>query len=168
KLTKKYKSKLSKMRGKYIWVNKKNYNARAKFESQVLIDISYKELKKLSQVKITKGDFDLMCRVISAEAGDASSYKAKELVAETIVNRARTFGGSHPLKSAITARGAFSVVRNGSINRVRLCGETVNAAKDALIKNSHPKNLLFFSAGRYFSWARPYMAVGGNYFCLSR
>lgn len=167
KLTSAYKSKLLKKRRSVVSARRSNVT-RHKFEENALIDLAWSELKDLSQVKITRGDFDLMCRVVSAEAGDSASYQAKEMTAECIVNRAKGYKNSNPVASAIRAKGQFSVVRNGSINRVTVNGETVNACKDALIKNSHPKSLYYFSAGRYFSWARPYMHLNGTYFCLKK
>ena len=168
KLTSSYKAKLKKKRASVISVKKKSLSQSTAFEEKALIDISWNELKKYSRVKITKKDFDLMCRTVSAEAGDSASYKAKELTAEVIVNRAKSYKGSNPVSKAIHAKGQFAVTRNGAINRVTINGETVNACKDALIKASHPSTLLFFSAGRYFSWAKPYMAVDGSYFCLKK
>lgn len=167
KLTSAYKSKLSKKRRSVVSA-RRSYVTRQKFEENALIDLAWSELKDLSQVKITKSDFDLMCRVVSAEAGDSASYQAKEMTAECIVNRAKGYKNSNPVASAIRAKGQFSVVRNGAINRVTVNGETVNACKDALIKNSFPKSLYYFSAGRYFSWARPYMHLNGTYFCLKK
>lgn len=167
KLTSAYKSKLSKKRRSVVSA-RRSYVTRQKFEENALIGLAWSELKDLSQVKITKSDFDLMCRVVSAEAGDSASYQAKEMTAECIVNRAKGYKNSNPVASAIRAKGQFSVVRNGAINRVTVNGETVNACKDALIKNSHPKSLYYFSAGRYFSWARPYMHLNGTYFCLKK
>lgn len=167
KLTSAYKSKLSKKRRSLVSA-RRSYVTRQKFEENALIDLAWSELKDLSQVKITKSDFDLMCRVVSAEAGDSASYQAKEMTAECIVNRAKGYKNSNPVASAIRAKGQFSVVRNGAINRVTVNGETVNACKDALIKNSFPKSLYYFSAGRYFSWARPYMHLNGTYFCLKK
>lgn len=167
KLTSAYKSKLSKKRRSVVSA-RRSYVTRQKFEENALIGLAWSELKDLSQVKITKSDFDLMCRVVSAEAGDSASYQAKEMTAECIVNRAKGYKNSNPVASAIRAKGQFSVVRNGAINRVTVNGETVNACKDALIKNSFPKSLYYFSAGRYFSWARPYMHLNGTYFCLKK
>ncbi len=167
KLTSAYKSKLLKKRRSVVSA-RRSYVTRQKFEENALIDLAWSELKDLSQVKITRGDFDLMCRVVSAEAGDSASYQAKEMTAECIVNRAKGYKNSNPVASAIRAKGQFSVVRNGAINRVTVNGETVNACKDALIKNSHSKSLYYFSAGRYFSWARPYMHLNGTYFCLKK
>ncbi|MDD6551313.1 MAG: cell wall hydrolase [Lachnospiraceae bacterium] len=168
KLTSSYKSQLKKKRKSKISVKKTSYKSRTAFEGKSLIGLSWDEFKELSQIGISKKDFDLMCRVVSAEAGDTASYKAKELTAECIVNRARGYKGSGRVTKALKAKGQFSVVRNGAINRVTINGETVNACKDALIRNSHPKSLYYFSAGRYFSWAKPYMKVNGTYFCLKK
>lgn len=168
KLTAAYKAQLKKKRASSISVRNKSLAQRTAFEEKSLIGLNWSEFKKLSQIDITRKEFDLMCRVVSAEAGDSSSYTAKELTAEVIVNRARSYSGSNRVTKALYARGQFTVVHSSVLNRVTINGETVNAVKDALIKNSHPKTLYYFAARRYFSWAKPYMAVDGSYFCLKR
>ena len=168
KLTAAYKAQLKKKRASSISVRNKSLAQRTAFEEKSLIGLNWSEFKKLSQIDITRKEFDLMCRVVSAEAGDSSSYTAKELTAEVIVNRARSYSGSNRVTKAFYARGQFTVVHSSVLNRVTINGETVNAVKDALIKNSHPKTLYYFAARRYFSWAKPYMAVDGSYFCLKR
>ena len=160
KLTAAYKAQLKKKRASSISVRNKSLAQRTAFEEKSLIGLNWSEFKKLAQIDVSKKEFDLMCRVVSAEAGDSSSYTAKELTAEVIVNRARSYSGSNKVTKALYAKGQFTVV---TIN-----GETVNAVKDALIKNSHPKTLYYFAARRYFSWAKPYMAVDGSYFCLKK
>ena len=168
KLTAAYKAQLKKKRASSISVRNKSLAQRSAFEEKSLIGLNWSAFKKLSQIDITRKEFDLMCRVVSAEAGDSSSYTAKELTAEVIVNRARSYSGSNRVTKALYARGQFTVVHSSVLNRVTINGETVNAVKDALIKNSHPKTLYYFAARRYFSWAKPYMAVDGSYFCLKR
>lgn len=167
KLTASYKKKLRKQKKNWIGVSYGNYKSRVKAEQKSLIDISWEELKANSQVKITKKAFDLMCRVVQCEAGDVR-YTTKEMTAEVIVNRARSYkGSSDPVYKALTAKHQFSVVRMSRIHTNDINGETVNACKDALLKNSHPKNLKFFRAGYYFSWAKPYTHADGTYFSLA-
>lgn len=168
KLTASYKAQLKKKRASRISVRSKSLAQRTAFEEKSLIGLNWSEFKKAAQIDVSRKEFDLMCRVVSAEAGDSSSYTAKELTAEVIVNRARNYKGSNRVTKALYAKGQFTVVHSSVLNRVTLNGETVNAVKDALIKNSHPKTLYFFAARRYFSWAKPYMAVDGSYFCLKR
>lgn len=168
KLTASYKASLKKKRASRISVSGKSLAQRTAFEEKSLIGLNWSEFKKNAQIDVSKKEFDLMCRVVSAEAGDSSSYTAKELTAEVIVNRAKSYSGSNRVTKALYAKGQFTVVHSSVLNRVTINGETVNAVKDALIKNSHPKTLYYFAARRYFSWAKPYMAVDGSYFCLRK
>lgn len=168
KLTASYKAQLKKKRASKINVGSKSLAQRTAFEEKAFIGLNWSEFKKLAQIDVSKKEFDLMCRVVSAEAGDSSSYTAKELTAEVIVNRARSYSGSNKVTKALYAKGQFTVVHSSVLNRVTINGETVNAVKDALIKNSHPKTLYYFAARRYFSWAKPYIAVDGSYFCLKK
>lgn len=166
KLTSSYKKKLKKQRKNTIKVTKGNYKTRVKKEQNALIDITWQQLKANSQVKISEKSFDLMCRVVQCEAGNVK-YSTKEMTAEVIVNRARSYKTNDPVYSALMAPHQFAVVRMSRINTNDINGETVNACKDALIKNSHPKNLKFFRAGYYFSWAKPYKHSDGTYFSLA-
>lgn len=166
-LTSSYKSKLAKQKKNWISVSPKNYSSRIKKEKKALIGISWNDLVKKSQVKLTPQGFDLMCRVVQCEAGDVR-YTTKEMVAECIVNRARSYKGKDPITKALRAKGQFAVVRNGRVNTWDINGETVNAVKDALIKNSHPKSLKYFRNRYYFSWAKPYKSQDGTYFSLGR
>lgn len=166
-LTSSYKEKLAKAKKNRIEVTTKNYDSRVKAEEKALIDITWEELVEHSQVTVSRKSFDLMCRVVEREAGDVK-YSTKEMMAECIVNRARSAGGDDSVSKALYAKGQFTVVNSSRINKGTINGETVNACKDALLKNAHPKNLLFFSAGKYFSWAKPYKSQDGSYFCTSK
>lgn len=169
-LTASYKSKLAKQRKNTIKVSAGNYASRTKAQEKALIDITWNELKNNSQIRLTRKGFDLMCRVVSCEVGN-TKYTTKEMAAECVVNRARSYKSkADPLTSALTAPNQFSVVRSSRINNWDLNGETVNACKDALIKNSHPKTLKYFRAGHYFStsWCKPYKAQDNSYFSLSK
>lgn len=165
-LTSSYKKKLARQRKNNISVTPGNYKSRVKKEQNALIGLNWQELKQNSQIRISEKSFDLMCRVVQCEAGNVK-YTTKELTAEVIVNRARSYKTSDPVYSALTAKNQFTVVKSSRINRIDINGETVNAVKDALVKNSHPKSLKFFRAGYYFSWARPYTHADGTYFSLA-
>lgn len=167
RLTADYKAKLARQKKNWIAVDRNNYSSRLAREKAALIDITWDELVDLSQVKLTPQGFDLMCRVVQCEAGDVK-YVTKEMVAECIVNRAKSYNNSDPVSSALKARGQFAVVRNGRINTWDINGETVNAVKDALIRNSHPSSLKYFRNRHYFSWAKPYRSSDGTYFSLGR
>ena len=167
KLTSSYKKKLKKQRKNTIRVTKGNYKTRVKKEQNALIDITWQQLKANSQVKISEKSFDLMCRVVQCEAGNVK-YSTKEMTAEVIVNRARSYKkSSDQVNKALTAKHQFSVVRMSRIHTNDINGEPVNACKDALLKTSHPKNLKYFRAGYYFSWAKPYKHSDGTYFSLA-
>ena len=166
-LTKKYKREIAKARKNSIHVSRRNYKSRIKAEEKALIDLSYAELAKNSQVHITRKSFDLMCRVVRQEAGPVSYY-TQEMVAEVIVHRAMKLKGKDQIYKALTAKGQFSCIHSSVLYRNSIDGQIVNACKDALLNSSHPKSLMFFRAGYFFHWCKPYKKSEGTFFSLAR
>lgn len=166
-LTKEYKREIAKARKNSIHVSRRNYKSRIKAEEKALIDLSYAELAKNSQVHITRKSFDLMCRVVRQEAGPVSYY-TQEMVAEVIVHRAMKQKGKDQIYKALTAKGQFSCIHSSVLYRNSIDGQIVNACKDALLNSSHPKSLMFFRAGYFFHWCKPYKKSEGTFFSLAR
>lgn len=165
-LTKEYKREIAKARKNSIHVSRRNYKSRIKAEEKALIDLSYAELAKNSQVHITRKSFDLMCRVVRQEAGPVSYY-TQEMVAEVIVHRAMKQKGKDQIYKALTAKGQFSCIHSSVLYRNSIDGQIVNACKDALLNSSHPKSLMFFRAGYFFHWCKPYKKSEGTFFSLA-
>lgn len=165
-LTKEYKREIAKARKNSIHVSRRNYKSRIKAEEKALIDLSYAELAKNSQVHITRKSFDLMCRVVRQEAGPVSYY-TQEMVAEVIVHRAMKLKGKDQIYKALTAKGQFSCIHSSVLYRNSIDGQIVNACKDALLNSSHPKSLMFFRAGYFFHWCKPYKKSEGTFFSLA-
>ena len=165
-LTREYKKKIAKARKKSIHVSKRNYRSRIEAEENSLIDLSFDELAEYSQVRITRRSFDLMCRVVRQEAGPVSYY-TQEMVAEVIVHRAMKLGGKDQIYKALTAKGQFSCINSSVLYRNSIDGQIVNACKDALLNSSHPKSLMYFRAGYFFNWCKPYKKSEGTFFSLA-
>ena len=165
-LTREYKREIAKARKNSIHVSRRNYKSRIKAEEKALIDLSYAELAKNSQVHITRKSFDLMCRVVRQEAGPVSYY-TQEMLAEVIVHRAMKLKGKDQIYKALTAKGQFSCIHSSVLYRNSIDGQIVNACKDALLNSSHPKSLMFFRAGYFFHWCKPYKKSEGTFFSLA-
>ena len=165
-LTRDYKRAIAKARKNSIRVSRRNYKSRIKAEEKALIDLSYAELARNSQVHMTRKSFDLMCRVVRQEAGPVSYY-TQEMVAEVIVHRAMKLKGKDQIYKALTAKGQFSCIHSSVLYRNSIDGQIVNACKDALLNSSHPKSLMYFRAGYFFHWCKPYKKSEGTFFSLA-
>jgi len=165
-LTRDYKRAIAKARKNSIHVSRRNYKSRIKAEEKALIDLSYAELARNSQVHMTRKSFDLMCRVVRQEAGPVSYY-TQEMVAEVIVHRAMKLKGKDQIYKALTAKGQFSCIHSSVLYRNSIDGQIVNACKDALLNSSHPKSLMYFRAGYFFHWCKPYKKSEGTFFSLA-
>ena len=72
-LTASYRARLKQKRASRISVRGKSLAQRCAFEEKALIDLTWSEFQKYSQISVSRKEFDLMCRVVSAEAGDSCS-----------------------------------------------------------------------------------------------
>lgn len=162
-----YKTRVKKTEGLGYTASSTSYSKRIQIIEKALVDSSLDYVVKHSQVKVDKKSFDLMCRVVQAEAGNVS-YFTRELIAEVIVHRGLEKGFPSNIHDILYARNQFSVVSNGAINRVRVDGITINAVKDALLECQHPQKVLFFRASYYFSGLKHYKASDGTYFSYGR
>ena len=167
-LSKEYKAQLKKAK-KITYVGKNtSYSKRLDLIDEALVDISLSELMKQSQVNIDKKTFELMCRVVQHEAGYVSYY-TKELLAEIIVHRCQdNVFNYNNVHDVLYAKSQFTVVHMSSVNTVKVDGETINACKDALLRNVHPQKVLYFRAGHFFSGLRQYKSSEGTYFSYGR
>lgn len=162
-----YQKQLKKVEKYGFTANSTSYSKRLAIINKALVDSSLDYVIANSQVKVDKKSFDLMCRVVQAEAGYVS-YSTRELIAEVIVHRCQTAGFPNNVNGVLVAPHQFSVVSNGAINKVRVDGITINAVKDALLECQHPRKVLYFRAGHYFSGLQHYKAADGTYFSYGR
>lgn len=97
-----------------------------------------------SAIITNEKEVNLFERVIEAEFGGCS-YEAKLMGATVVMNR--VFQWEDTITNILLAPGQFSVVSNGSINKVEVSESTKQAVKDALSgKRNLDENVLYFWA----------------------
>jgi peptidoglycan hydrolase CwlO-like protein len=100
-------------------------------------------------IKNDSSDFDLLARLITAEAG-GESYKAQVAVGAVVINRVESSSFPSSISDVITQKTngsyEFTPVLNGNINRPAYAS-AVKAAKEALSGNDPTNNALFFYSG---------------------
>ncbi|MEY8764496.1 MULTISPECIES: cell wall hydrolase [Clostridium] len=82
------------------------------------------------KIYITREDVDLMAKVVYAES-NCEPFEGKVAVASVILNRLQYPEFPKTVKGVVTQRGAFSCVKNGSID-VTANKESYNAVSQAL------------------------------------
>lgn len=108
------------------------------------------ETVQTSAYNVSEQDAYLLACVVSSEAG-YESYEGKLAVANIVLNRLNGGAYGSTIYDVVYARGQFSVVTNGALNRAIENGpnaESIQAAKDALAgKNNVPNYTSFCSLG---------------------
>ena len=87
----------------------------------------------------------------------------KRLVCDVILNRVDSADFPNTITEVINQDGQFSVVSNGSINRVSVSDETFNACKLELIERTDSE-ILYFTAGQYNPSGTPAYQHQDHYF----
>lgn len=110
-------------------------------EQQDIEESSYQtqsEITKTIAVMYTNDEIKLLSSLVQAEAGN-QPYKGKVGVANVVLNRVKSSRYPDTIKEVIYQSGQFSVVRNGSLNRMlsnynnnEQSKDCIKAAKDAL------------------------------------
>ncbi len=132
---------------------------RAAEEAEAARQAKIKEAVKNSQFtqtvqtsayNVSEEDAYLLACLVCSEAG-YESYEGKLAVANIVLNRLNGGYYGNTIYDVVYARGQFSVVNNGALNRVINNGpnaESLQAAKDALAgKNNVPNYSGFCSVG---------------------
>ena len=104
------------------------------------------------RIPYTHEEFDLLARLISAEAR-GESYTAQVAVGAVVINRVLSPKFPNTIKGVIYQKGQFGPVRNGHINRPA-ASSSISAAKEALYGRDPTNGALFFtdinSMNRFF------------------
>lgn len=113
--------------------------------------------------RLSLEEFDLLCRLVMAEAG-GTSEETQRMVTETVLNRmeSKTYGGN--LTKVIYEPGEFEPTRNGSINNTPT-NQVVLTVKKALLSKEYPSNLMYFNSIDYM-WGTPFKQIDGMYFSI--
>lgn len=98
-------------------------------------------------VPYTEEDYQVMLRIVEAEAGDCG-VMGKILVANVIINRVKDSRFPNTITEVVYQRNKhtaqFSPVSNGMIDRVTVTEETVECVNRALMGEDHSQGALFF------------------------
>lgn len=95
-------------------------------------------------------DYDTLCRIVEAEAS-GEDMVGKIMVANVILNRVAHEKFPDSVYEVVYAKGQFSPVSNGRINRVTPSGETKEAVERALSGEDYSNGALYFAARSYAS-----------------
>ena len=130
-----------------------------------------KKEEKLPIINYTEEEFNLLCRLIEAEA-KGESYQGKIAVANVVINRVKDSRFPNTITNVIYAPCQFSPVSNGAIYNTP-SEDSVNAATAALYGEVQPeaKDAIYFWA-KYVKksnwiWTRQLTGIIGNH-CFGR
>lgn len=101
------------------------------------------ERRKKSMVYYTDADYNVLLRIVQAEAGICDE-KGKILVANVILNRVRSSQFPGNITDVVYMKQQFSPVSDGSINRVKVTQETIDCVNRALAGEDYSQGALYF------------------------
>ena len=93
-------------------------------------------------------DYNTLCRIVEAEASGEDMI-GKIMVANVILNRVEHDRFPDTVYHVVYAKGQFSPVSNGRINRVKVSEETQEAVERALSGEDYSNGALYFAARKY-------------------
>ena len=129
------------------------------------IDISVQETIEEPEeqyvIDFTEEEFNLMCVVVEAEAGNCNE-DCRQLIADTIINRVSEYGS---LTEVIYAPSQFTCVWDGGIQRCSIPSEsTVRICEQELKQVAYP-SVWFFRTKHYFKGlGTPFCEIDNVYF----
>lgn len=136
---------------------------RNAIESDItVIDGKIEDIDKV--ISYSASEFDLLTRVVEAEAGGCQAI-TKTLVADTIINRVKDKDFPATLYGVLTQTGQYVSVSDGGIYRHNPTDETIEICKIELSKISYP-SVIYFRESYYFSWGTPWSNYDNLYFSL--
>ena len=95
-------------------------------------------------------DYNTLCRIVEAEAS-GEDIIGKIMVANVILNRVEHERFPDTIYNVVYAKGQFSPVSSGRINRVKVSEETKEAVERALSGEDYSNGALYFAARKYAS-----------------
>lgn len=114
---------------------------------------------------LSESEIELLARLIHAEA-EGEPYVGKVAVGAVVLNRVESDRFPDSVREVIYARGQFSVVANGRINRAA-GAESLAAARAAAAGEDPTGGALYFFApaktSDAFVWSRPHLVTIGNH-----
>lgn len=118
--------------------------------------IQEKKLVRQKLPGITANAYDVLCRIVQAEAG-GEDMLGKQMVADVIINRVESSKFPNSVEGVVFQGTQFSPVRDGRYYSVNVTKETREAVDRALVgKDSTDGALYFVNAGKAdagkYSW----------------
>ena len=113
------------------------------------------ERRAARRIKYTDEDYQVLLRIVQAEAGICDS-KGKILVADVIINRVLSGKFPDSVKAVVYQPSQFQPVSNGTINTVKVTAETIECVDRALAGEDYSNGALYFmnrrASGSAASW----------------
>ena len=98
-----------------------------------------------SDIRLDKADYECLLKIVESEAG-ICDRKGKILVANVVLNRMNSCSFPDTVTEVVYQKNQFSPVKNGSIDQVKVSGETREAVSLALSGTDYSQGALFFVA----------------------
>ncbi|MBS5066073.1 MAG: cell wall hydrolase [Hungatella hathewayi] len=118
--------------------------AKALAEAEEAAKKAEEEARKASAVvPYTEQDYQVLLRIVQAEAGICDD-KGKILVANVILNRVKNGEFPNNITDVVYQKSQFSPVSDGSINTVKISGQTVDCVNRALAGEDYSDGALYF------------------------
>jgi spore germination cell wall hydrolase CwlJ-like protein len=113
-------------------------------------------------VKRSESRNSLKARYIEAEAGN-QGIDGKRRVYAVLNNRVESPRFPDTVEGVLYQKGQFECVSNGSIDRVTVSDETLEAIR---LEDENPSDteVLFFTAGKYNDYCIPMYKLGDHFF----
>lgn len=105
---------------------------------------------------MTEGDYEVLCRIVQAEAG-GEDMLGKQMVADVIINRVESSKFPNTVRGVVFQGTQFSPVKDGRYYSVKVSKETKEAVEKALVGADSTDGALYFvnaqkaDTGKY-SW----------------
>lgn len=114
--------------------------------------VDYGMLEKPLAYELGEEDYDILCRIVEAEAG-GEDEDGKLLVANVVLNRMNSEAFPDTVKDVVMQRNGrvtqFSPVASGRIWKVEVSEETIAAVQRAIEGEDISQGALYFASRRY-------------------
>lgn len=116
--------------------------------------VSFQILQKENKELLDEDSFDILCRIVEAEAG-GEDYFGKKLVAEVVLNRVASPNFPDTVEEVVFQKTGetyqFSPISDGRYYKVVVSEETKNAVNDAMMGEAQSAGALYFVNRKYSS-----------------
>ena len=128
-----------------------------------MVDEVFIEKVKENKETLSKKDFELICRTVYCEAGN-QDIKTQEMVALTILNRARSKLFPNTIKDVVYQKNAYEVTTWKNFKKYKWTKQVEKAVKEAIKSKTYPKNMYYFRTKHYHKFGKPYKKSGDLWF----